>query len=95
MSSIHTGTCTYNFLAVVLFLRKKKELKPPASKKEQRRKNPHRHKPEEQEGIPQHRHYPLTKHREDENPNCHEEHKKDVARLLAAQPPKPVESEQK
>jgi hypothetical protein len=37
-------------------------------------------KPEEQEGMPQHQHYPLAKRREDRNkPEYHEEQQKDVA----------------
>jgi hypothetical protein len=40
--------------------------------KGKRKKNPHRPKPEEQEGMPQHEHCPLAKRREDRDPKCHE-----------------------
>jgi hypothetical protein len=46
---------------------------------------------EEQEGMPQHQHSPRAKHREDTNPQYCEEHLNDVARILAAHPPKTVE----
>jgi hypothetical protein len=45
-------------------------------KEVEKRKKP---KPEEQEGMPQHRHYPLEMRRGDRNPECHEEQQKDVA----------------
>jgi hypothetical protein len=57
---------------------KKRQCKLP-SKKEQGGKKSHMSKPEEQKGMPQHEHYPLTKRREDRNPKYHEEHRKDVA----------------
>jgi hypothetical protein len=44
--------------------------------KEERREKP---KPEEQEGMPQHKHCPPAKRREDRNPKYHEEQQKDVA----------------
>jgi hypothetical protein len=44
--------------------------------KEEKRKKPN---PEEQEGMPQHRHCPPAKHRGDRNPQYHEEQQKDVA----------------
>jgi hypothetical protein len=46
----------------------KKQWKPP-SKKEERREKP---KPEEQEGMPQHRHCPPAKRRGDRNSEYHE-----------------------
>jgi hypothetical protein len=61
--------------------RKKKELKPP-SKNSKRGKNLEKRKkpkPEEQEGMPQRHHCPLSKRREDRNPKYHEEQQKDVA----------------
>jgi hypothetical protein len=45
---------------------KKKQWRPP-SKKEKRRKQPHMPKPEEHEGMPQHKHCPIVKHREDKS----------------------------
>jgi hypothetical protein len=44
-----------------------------------RREKPHRPKPEEQEGMPQHQHCPLAKRREDRNLKYDEEQLKDVA----------------
>jgi hypothetical protein len=46
-------------------------------------------KPEELEGMPRHQHCPPAKHRKDKSPKYHEEQHKDVARILAAHPPKP------
>jgi hypothetical protein len=43
--------------------------------KEEKRKKT---KPEEHEGMPQRRHYPLEKRRGDRNPECHEGQQKDV-----------------
>jgi hypothetical protein len=57
------------------------------------REKPHMPKPEEQEGIPQHRHNPLAKHREDRNPKHHDEQQKDGARIVAAHPPNTGERE--
>jgi hypothetical protein len=36
-----------------------------------RKKNPQRPKPEEKDGMPQHQHCPLAKHRGDKNPKYH------------------------
>jgi hypothetical protein len=47
--------------------------------KGKKRKKTHQPKPEEQGGMPQHRHYPPAKHSEDGNPKYHEEQQKDVA----------------
>jgi hypothetical protein len=58
-------------------------------------KKPHRPKPEEREGTPQHQHSPSAKSREYRNPNYHEEQQKDVALIIAAPPPKNVEREHK
>jgi hypothetical protein len=44
--------------------------------KEEKRGKP---KPEEQEGMPQHQHCPLSKHHGDRSPEYHEEQQKDVA----------------
>jgi hypothetical protein len=44
--------------------------------KGERRKRP---EPEEQEGMPEHQHCLPAKHREDRNPESHEEQPKDVA----------------
>jgi hypothetical protein len=44
--------------------------------KEEKREKP---KPEEQEGMPQHRHCPHVKRRGDRNPESHKEQHKDVA----------------
>jgi hypothetical protein len=44
--------------------------------KEERREKP---KPEEQEDMPRHQHYPPAKRRKDWSPKCHEEKQKDVA----------------
>jgi hypothetical protein len=44
-----------------------------------RRKKLCRPKPKEQEGMPQHQHYPLAKYREDENPKCNEDQLKNIA----------------
>jgi hypothetical protein len=41
--------------------------------------------------MPQHQDYPLAEHREDENPKYYDEEQKDVARMLAAHPPKAME----
>jgi hypothetical protein len=51
--------------------------------------------PEEHEGVPQYQHCPLAKRRGDRNPKYHEEHLKDVTRILAAHPPKNAEKEHK
>jgi hypothetical protein len=53
---------------------KKKQHRPP-SKKKKRGKKP---KPEEQEGMPQHRHCPHATCHGDRNPKYHEEEQKDV-----------------
>jgi hypothetical protein len=45
----------------------------------QRKGRRKKHKPEEQEGMPQHHHCPHVKRREDRNPKHHEEQRKDVA----------------
>jgi hypothetical protein len=45
-------------------------------RKEEKRKKP---KAEEQEGMPQHQHFPSEKRRGDRNPEYHEEQQKDVA----------------
>jgi hypothetical protein len=45
--------------------------------------------------MPQHQHCPPAKHREDKNPNYHEEHHKDVAGILPAYASKTVDKEQK
>jgi hypothetical protein len=38
-----------------------------------------KHRPGEEEGMPQYQHYPHAKHRGDRNPKYHEEEEKDVA----------------
>jgi hypothetical protein len=58
-------------------------------KKNIMRKNYNMPRPEEQGGMPHHRHCPHGKHREDRNPKYHEDpekdiaHQKDVARIIA------------
>jgi hypothetical protein len=47
-------------------------------------------KPQEREGMPQHQQCSLAKHREDMNPNYHEEQHEDFVRIIAAHPPKTV-----
>jgi hypothetical protein len=47
--------------------------------KGKRRKKPHMPTPEEHEGMPKHQHYLHEKHREDKNPEYHEEHMNDIA----------------
>jgi hypothetical protein len=64
-----------------------------ASQKEKiKREISHMPEPEKQEGMPQHRHCPLAKHREGRNPKYHEEQLQGVAGTLAAQPPKTFET---
>jgi hypothetical protein len=52
-----------------------------ATKQKGARRNirPNRPKPEEKKGMPQHEHYLPARRREDRNPKCHEEQRKDVA----------------
>jgi hypothetical protein len=50
-------------------------------------------KPEEHGRMPQRRHSPRAKHRGDRNSEYHEEHEKDVVRILAAHPLKTWEME--
>jgi hypothetical protein len=45
--------------------------------------------------MPQHQNCPPAKYSEDRNSKYHEERQKDVARILAANPQKPVEREHK
>jgi hypothetical protein len=47
--------------------------------KRRKEENPHISKPEGQEGLPQHQHYPLANRREDRNPKYHKEQQEDVA----------------
>jgi hypothetical protein len=58
--------------------------------KEETRRKP---KPEEQEGMPQRQHCRPEKRRGDRNPECHEEHQKDVAKVHVAHPPKNAEKD--
>jgi hypothetical protein len=51
---------------------KTKQWRPLTKQKEEKRK---KHKPEEQEGMPQHQH----SRRGDRNPECHDEQQRDVA----------------
>jgi hypothetical protein len=44
-----------------------------------RREKPHRPKPEEQEGMPQHQYCPRAKRPEDRTPKYHKDEQKDVA----------------
>jgi hypothetical protein len=65
---------------LTVFGYKKKQWKPPIKKgKIIRRKKPRRPNAEEQGSMPQHRHCPFGKHREDRNPKYHEEQHQDVA----------------
>jgi hypothetical protein len=57
---------------------KKRQWKPPI-KKEKGWENPHKPKPEEQEGMLQHQHCPPGKRPKERTPKYHEEQQKDVA----------------
>jgi hypothetical protein len=52
--------------------------------KEQKRT---KHKPEEKEGMPQHKHCPLAKHRGDKNPKYHEDQQNTLHEFLPHIPP--------
>jgi hypothetical protein len=63
----------------VVYISLQEKVEETTKQKGARREKPHRPKPEEHEGMPQHQLCPLTKRREDRNPKYHEEQQKDDA----------------
>jgi hypothetical protein len=64
-------------------------------KKETKDENPLRPKPEKQGGMTLHRPCPAKRNCKEKDPKYHEEQQKDVARIIAAFPPKTVSREHK
>jgi hypothetical protein len=63
------------YLHINKFLARKSSI----SHQAKRRKEKKKPEPDEQEDMPQHRHFPPARHRGDKNPKYHEEQQKDVA----------------